>query len=142
MGRESIWTPLAENKHWYLGIFTVLTISSEAVVIREEIGRHQGKMETWRAVLGPSADMMATSAGAAYALTELGRNAVVIAKSLENWLEDRRKKRLETARQEGLSKGREEGRQENQKAWAQWNARREAAARGEIFTELPPNEMV
>ena len=138
MGRESIWTALAENKHWYLGIFTVLTISSEAVVIREEIGRHQGKMETWRAVLGPSADVMATSAGAAYALTELGRNAVVIAKSLENWLEDRRKKRLEAARQEGLSKGREEER----RLWAQWNARREAAARGEIFTELPPNEMV
>ena len=134
---------MAETKHWYLGIFTVLSISSEAVVISGEIGQHQGIIETWRAVLGPSADVMAASAGAAYALTELGRNAVVIAKSLEKWLEDRRKKRLEAARQEGLSKGREEGRQENQKAWAQWNARREAATtRGEIFTELPPNEMV
>ena len=43
-------------------------------------------METWRAVMGPSADVMATSAGAAYALTEIGRNSVVIAKSLEKWL--------------------------------------------------------
>ena len=101
-------------------------------------------METWRAVMGPSADVMATSAGAAYALTEIGRNSVVIAKSLEKWLEDRRKRRLEAAREvarkEGLQKGIQEGRVEERQMWVQWLARREEAeARGETFTEPPPN---
>ena len=121
-------------------------------------------METWRAVMGPSADVMATSAGAAYALTEIGRNSVVIAKSLEKWLEDRRKRRLEAARevatkeglqkglqkglQEGREVGREEGREEGRKVgrveerqlWLEWLARREEAeSRGETFTEPPPN---
>ena len=105
-------------------------------------------METWRAVMGPSADVMATSAGAAYALTEIGRNSVVIAKSLEKWLEDRRKRRLEAARKEGLQEGIQEGRQEGRQQgrveerqmWVQWLARREEAeALGETFTEPPPN---
>ncbi len=105
-------------------------------------------METWRAVMGPSADVMATSAGAAYALTEIGRNSVVIAKSLEKWLEDRRKRRLEAARevarkeglQKGIQEGRQEGRVEERQMWVQWLARREEAeARGETFTEPPPN---
>ena len=94
--------------------------------------------------MGPSADVMATSAGAASALTEIGRNSVVIAKSLEKWLEDRRKRRLEAARKEGLQKGiqegRQEGRVEERKFWLEWLARREEAeARGETFTEPPPN---
>ena len=105
-------------------------------------------METRRAVMGPSADVMATSAGAAYALTEIGRNSVVIAKSLEKWLEDRRKRRLEAARevarkeglQKGIQEGRQEGRVEERQMWVQWLARREEAeARGETFTEPPPN---
>ena len=105
-------------------------------------------METWRAVMGPSADVMATSAGAAYALTEIGRNSVVIAKSLEKWLEDRRKRRLEAVRkaareeglQEGRNEGREEGRVEQRQLWLEWLARRkEAEARAETFTEPPPN---
>ena len=86
--------------------------------------------------MGPSADVMATSAGAAYALTEIGRNSVVIAKSLEKWLEDRRERRLEAARETA----RKEGRVEERQLWVQWLARREGAeARGEAFTEPPPN---
>ena len=86
--------------------------------------------------MGPSADVMATSAGAAYALTEIGRNSVVIAKSLEKWLEDRRKRRLEAATKEGRQKGRVEERQ----MWLEWLARREEAeARGKTFNEPPPN---
>ena len=151
---------MAETKHWYFGFFTLLATSGEIVVIAGELGQHQGIMETWRAVMGPSADVMATSAGAAYALTEIGRNAVVIAKSLEKWLEDRRKRRLEAARevatkeglqeglQKGLQEGREVGREEGRKVgrveerqlWLEWLARREEAeSRGETFTEPPPN---
>jgi hypothetical protein len=141
---ESIWTALAETKHWYLGIFTLLATSGEVVVVTGEIGQHQGIIETWRAVIGPSADVMAASAGAAYALTEIGRTTVVIAKSIEKWLEDRRRRRLEAAREialkEGHEEGRQEGRAEERQLWRDWLARREEAQnRGKTFTEPPPN---
>ena len=113
-------------------------------------------METWRALLGPSADAMGFSAGGAYALTEIGRNAMVIAHSVQKWLEDRRRKRFEDARAKGRAEGREEGREEalaegeatglkkgreeERMLWREWNARREdAEARGESFSEPPPN---
>ena len=109
-------------------------------------------METWRALLGPSADAMGFSAGGAYALTEIGRNAMVIAHSVQKWLEDRRRKRFEAARAKGRAEGREEalaegeatglkkGRKEERLLWIEWNARREGAeARGEPFSEPPPN---
>ena len=113
-------------------------------------------METWRALLGPSADAMGFSAGGAYALTEIGRNAMVIAHSVQKWLEDRRRKRFEDARAKGRAEGREEalaegreegevagikkGREEERLLWVEWNARREDAEdRGESFSEPPPN---
>lgn len=69
---------------------------------------------------------------------------MVIAKSIEKWLEDRRRRRLEAAREialkEGHEEGRQEGRAEERQLWRDWLARREKAeARGESFTELPPN---
>ena len=69
---------------------------------------------------------------------------MVIAKSLEKWLEDRRKRRLEAAqaaaRKKGLEEGRQQERVEERQLWHQWLARRkEAEAHGESFTELPPN---
>lgn len=114
------------------------------MVIAGEIGQHKGIIETWRAVIGPSADVMAFSAGAAYALTEIGRTTVVIAKSIEKWLEDRRRRRLETAqeaaREAALKEGREEGRVEERQIWLEWlNRRQEAESRGERFNEPPPN---
>ena len=97
-------------------------------------------METWRALLGPSADAMGFSAGGAYALTEIGRNAMVIAHSVQKWLEDRRRKRFEAVREEGEATGLKKGREEERLLWVEWNARREdAEARGESFSEPPPN---
>ena len=72
------------------------------------------------------------SAATSFTLTEIGRDGMVLAKSIEKWFNDRRNKRLAEAR--------EEGREENQKVWVEWNARREEAeARGEYFIEPPPN---
>ena len=57
---------------------------------------------------------------------------MVLAYSLQKWLEDRRKRRLEAAVQKG--------RAQNQKLWEEWLARREEAEDcGEDFTEPPPN---
>ena len=89
-------------------------------------------METWRAIIGPSGEVMAMSAGGAYVMTEFGRNAVVIAKSIDNLIKDWRKRRIENAVQRG--------REENQKLWMEWLSRREEAeSRGEDFIEPPPN---
>ena len=72
------------------------------------------------------------SAATAFTITEIGRNTMVLAYSLQKWLEDRRKRRLEAAVQKG--------RAQNQRLWEEWLARwEETEARGEDFTEPPPN---
>ena len=46
----------------------------------------------------------------------------------------------EEGREEGREQGRKEGRQELQKAWEEWNARRnEAEVQGVEFKEPPPS---
>ena len=60
---------------------------------------------------------------------------MVLAYSLQKWLEDRRKRRLEAAVQKG--------RAQNQRLWEEWLARwEETEARGEDFTEPPPNSTI
>ncbi len=89
-----------------------------------------------RALIGPSVQAMELSLIAAYVVTDTGRIIVVIAKSLEDWYKNWQKRRIENA----LAKGKAEGRAENQRLWVEWNERRDSAlARGEDFTEPPPN---
>ena len=62
---------------------------------------------------------------------------------LSDWYFDRREKRLQTAKAEGIAEGKAAGIAEGKAAVyqeiADWDRRRrEAAARGEEFTELPP----
>ena len=79
------------------------------------------------------------SAATSFTLTEIGRDGMVLAKSIEKWFNDRRNKRLGEAREEGLEKGIALGEARVQE-WIEWNARRlEAEARGEDFIEPPPN---
>ena len=93
-----------------------------------------------RAAFRESADVMGTSAGAAFGLTEVGKGFMVLAHGIKNWFEERRKKRLEKATAEGEAKGEAKGREENQQLWVDWNTRRlEAEARGEVFIEPPPS---
>ena len=97
-----------------------------------------------RAAFRESSDVMGTSAGAAFGLTEVGKGLMVLAHGIKNWFEERRKKRLEKATAEGEAKGEArgeaKGREENQRLWVDWNARRlEAEGQGVEFTEPPPN---
>ena len=73
---------------------------------------------------------------------------MVIAHDIQRWLDKRRKKQLEAAREEGIELGEERGREEGRtkgraeerSLWQEWNARRlEAESRGEDFREPPPN---
>ncbi len=93
-----------------------------------------------RALIGPSVQAMELSLIAAYVVTDTGRIIVVLAKSLEDWYKNWQKKRIENARAKGRAVGKAEGRAENQRLWVEWNERRDSAlARGEDFTEPPPN---
>ncbi len=134
--KETVWTALSEARHWYFGIFTLLFIGWEILIIAREIGTGQGIIETCLALLGPSSDAMAFSLGGAYALTEAGRMSVVIAKALDDW----RKRRIEAAREVAHKEGEAKGRAEERQAWESWYARwKEARAQGEDFSEPPPN---
>ena len=54
---------------------------------------------------------------------------------LSDWYLDRREKRIQTAKAEGIA----EGKAEVYREIVEWDRRRrEAAARGEAFTEPPP----
>ena len=69
---------------------------------------------------------------------------MVIAHDIQKWLDKRRKKQLEAAREEGIElgeeRGMERGRSQERSLWEEWNARRlEAESRGEDFREPPPN---
>ncbi len=149
--KEPIWSLVVGARNWYLGFFAVFYLTAMVFVVAREIDAKDGTIETGYSIivaLGPAAMACAASA---FTLTEIGRNGMVLAYSLQKWLEDRRRKRLETARararqegrEEGRVQGREEGREEGEtriREWMEWNARRQTAeAHGETFTEPPPN---
>ena len=75
---------------------------------------------------------MATSFGAAFLITELGKAIMVIAQGIKEWFERKAEERDNKLRQEG--------RAEERQLWEEWNARRlDAEARGQPFSEPPPN---
>ena len=109
--------------------------SSEIIVIIGEIADNQGIIDTWRAIIPPSSEVMGMSAGASFMLTETGRAIVVLAHGIKKWLD----RREEEFRNKLLEEGREEGRDEERKAWLDWLSRKaNAESRGENFTEPPP----
>ena len=60
---------------------------------------------------------------------------------LSDFVQARREKRIEAAKEEGREEGREEGKAEVYREIAEWERRRkEAEERGEKFTESPPSQ--
>ena len=138
--RESIWSLVAGVRNWYFALFAILYPISSTFVILAVLKEKQGIIDIGAGIvlgLGPAA---MASAATAFTATEIGRDGMVLAKSIEKWFNDRREKRLAEAHEAGLAAGLEEGQAKTQKLWTEWLARREAAeARGEPFTEPPPN---
>jgi hypothetical protein len=61
---------------------------------------------------------------------------MVLAHGIKKWFERKAEERDNKLRAEGEARGKAEANE----AWTTWNSRREAAeARGEKFTEPPPN---
>ena len=58
---------------------------------------------------------------------------------LSDWYLERQERRIEAAKEEGKVEGREEGKEQVYREIVEWDRRRkEAEARGEVFTEPPP----
>ena len=135
---------MAGVRNWYFGIFAFLYTGMTVVVLIREIRAKDDIIEIlYGVIIGLGAAAMA-SAATSFTLTEIGRDGMVLAKSIEKWFNDRRNKRLAEAREEGIGLGREEGiglgRKEERQLWTEWLSRREEAeARGEDFIEPPPN---
>ena len=138
--QDTLWSEIFEIRYWYLGSFLLFAIPSEIVIIIGEIAANQGIINTWRAIIPPSADAMTMSAGGAFMFTETGRAFMVLAHGIKKWFERNQEKRDNRLRAEGETIGMKKGETKANQAWAEWNARREAAeARGEPFSEPPPN---
>ncbi len=129
--QDNLWSVIFEMRYWYLGSFIIIAIPSEMVVIMGEITVNQGIINTWRAIVGPSSDVMTMSAGGAFMITETGRAIMVLAHGIKKWFDRKEEERDNKFREEGMAKANE--------AWTAWNARREETqARGEPFSEPPP----
>ena len=133
--RESIWSVERGTKNLYFALFIIQSIIGMGMVAWEAVVQHKGPLETGLIIWQGSAPIIATSAGTAIILTEMGKYLMVLARSLEERLERTREKR----REEGRTEGRAEGRAEERASWEAWNDRRIAAEKdGKPFNEPLP----
>ena len=122
-------------------------ISGEVANVASEIGRHEGIMRTWYAILRGTADVGAGAAVLSLAATEIVRYFMVLAHSFQKWVDKKIKQRVAKAHEKGVAEGEAKGEAKGvdkaNRAWTEWNTLRlEAEARGEEFTLPPPNGKV
>ena len=142
-----MWSIVAALRPWYFGVFLVVFIPGTYINIAIQIADNDAIMSIWHNALMAEGPIAMASAAISFTLTESWRVGMVIAHDIQRWLDKRRKKQLEAAREEGEERGRKEGRNEGRteerSLWQEWNARRlEAESRGEDFREPPPNGQV
>ena len=130
--RESIWSVDRRTKTLYFSLFIVQSIIGIGVLVWHTVLQGKGPLETTVIIWQGSALIIATSAGTSVVIAELGRYLMVLARSLEEWLEKRREKQREA----DFAAGRAEERAK----WREWNNRRIAAEKNnEPFDEPPPD---
>ena len=130
--RESIWSVERGTKNLYFALFVIQSMTGIGVVVWHAVLQDEGPLATALVVWERSAPIIGTSAGTAIIITEVGRSLMVLAKSLEDWLEKKREKRRE--------QDRAEGRAEERAKWEAWNSRRIAAEMdNKPFDEPPPS---
>ena len=130
--RESIWSVDRRTKTLYFALFIVQSIIGISLLVWHTVLQGKGPLETTVAVWQGSALIIAASAGTSVVIAELGMYLMVLARSLEEWLEKRREKQREADIAEG--------RAEANARWEAWNNRRIAAEKNnEPFDEPPPS---
>ena len=125
--RESIWSVDRSTKNLYFALFIVQSIVGIGLLTWATLLRQKSPLETAVIIWQGAAPIIGASAGNAIVTTESGRSLMVLARSLEEWLEKRREADLA------------EGRAEANAKWVAWNNRRIAAEQNnEPFDEPPP----
>ena len=128
-------------------MFLLVFVPGTGINVAIQIADNDAIMRIWHNALMAEGPIAMASAAISFTLTESWRVGMVIAHDIQRWLDKRRKKQLEAAREEGIElgeeRGMERGRSQERSLWQQWNARRlEAESRGEDFREPPPNGQV
>ncbi len=144
--RESVWSV---GRNWLPGCFGLifaLTLAWTWLVAWAEVrrGEHEDIAEVVIAVVSKSASAVPLIVVYAILIVTtldfIGGAAMVTYRYLERkFLKPQQEKLQAEARAKGRVEGRAEGAEQNQRAWEDWNRRREEAhAREEPFDELPP----
>ena len=136
--RESVWSIPGRWQTAYFVLFAIQNIAGTSLVCWYEIAV-LNEDDTVLTVLNIIDRLPSVGVGAAaitIALMEVARTVMVIGGNLERWLKKREQERLDRA----VAEARSEALAEVQRKWAEWNQRRlDAEARGEPFTEPPPD---
>ena len=160
--RESIWSIPAR---WQTAYFTLFAIQNSAGMIlvcwyEIAINTQYGEVETALNIIRWTGWVALGSAGFTITIMEVGRIVMVIGGNLERWLRKREDERVERrvtervnravaeavdkavaeAVDKAVTEARSETRAEIQRQLSEWNQRKlDAEARGELFTEPPPD---
>ena len=133
--RESIWSVDRSTKNLYFALFIVQSIVGIGLLTWATLLQQKSPLETVVIIWQGAAPIIGTSAGNAIVITESGRSLMVLARSLEEWLEKRREKQ----REKRDAEVRAEALAEANAKWMDWNNRRIAADKNnEPFDEPPP----
>ena len=120
---------------WHLGITAIQIVVWAVFVYWNESGKHDALADVIQTTVGE----VAVAVPAASILSIIILAGIQKGGGMVLTFVDKRRKRIETAREEGREEMRAEMR-ENHAAWTAWNSRRiEAERRGERFDEPPPS---
>jgi hypothetical protein len=137
--RESVWSVAARWVPWCLALIFLLTIGWTAFVAWTLAKYGSYTSASLLAVdtaekSGPAAPLILLLAVCLISLADSTEGMIVVTK---RYLDS---KLVEPIRKQLREEGREEGREQERQIWEAWNNRRlEAEARGESFSEPPPD---
>ena len=140
--RESVWSVPGRWQTAYFALFAIQNIAGISLVCWYEITVVNGDdfVQTMLNIIDRLPSVGVGAAAVTITLMEVARTAMVIGGNLERWLKKREQERLDRAVAEATARAKSEARNEVQRRWAEWNQRRlDAEARGEPFTEPPPD---
>ncbi len=144
--RESVWSVPGRWQAAYFALFAIQNIAGISLVCWYEITvlNGDGFVQTVLSIIDRLPSVGVGAAAVTITLMEVARTAMVIGGNLERWLKKREQERLDRAvakaKSEAYAKARSEARNEVHRRWSEWNERRlDAEARGEPFTEAPPD---
>jgi hypothetical protein len=148
--RESVWSILSRWRTAYFALFAIQNIAGISLLCWYEITQRaqDSAAGTTLAVIKGIGLIGVSSATTAITVIETARSIMVIAASLEAWLQKRERARMEQrvkevteqVTKEVTKEVTEEVTAKVHESWSEWNRRRlEAEANGEPFDESPPD---